>query len=230
MLMATWLAGVAAFVGGSIAKFEGSAETEAKREIIHGVIAFGGGILAAAVALVLVPMGMATLDALTLALAFVSGGVLFCILDAYLTRREGSRAQFLAMLMDFLPEAISVGAVFGESHRLGLLLAAYIGAQNLPEGFNAFRELTASGRNPRTTLTLLLAISLLGPVAAFGGYVFLGAYPELTAGLMSFAAGGILYLIFQDIAPQSRLRRHWAPSLGAVSGFAIGMVANHVIG
>jgi ZIP family zinc transporter len=46
---------------------------------------------------------------------------------------------------------------------------------------------------------------------------------------MSFAAGGILYLVFQDIAPQSKMQRHWAPPLGAVLGFAVGMVSNQLL-
>ena len=45
---------------------------------------------------------------------------------------------------------------------------------------------------------------------------------------MLFAAGGILYLLFQDIAPQSRVNRYWAPALGAVAGFGVGM-AGHLL-
>ena len=45
-----------------------------------------------------------------------------------------------------------------------------------------------------------------------------------------FAAGGILYLIFQDIAPQSKMRRHWMPPLGAVLGFVVGMIGKQLIG
>jgi ZIP family zinc transporter len=58
--LVSWLAGIAAFVGGVLAKIEGSAEAEGKREIIHGIVAFGGGILVAAVAFALVPEGMAS--------------------------------------------------------------------------------------------------------------------------------------------------------------------------
>jgi ZIP family zinc transporter len=46
---------------------------------------------------------------------------------------------------------------------------------------------------------------------------------------MLFASGGILYLIFQDIAPQSHMQRHWAPPLGAVLGFCLGMLGNSVL-
>jgi len=45
----------------------------------------------------------------------------------------------------------------------------------------------------------------------------------LTACLWFVAAGGILYSIFQDLAPKVRLEKHWAPALGAVLGFVLGM-------
>lgn len=145
IIVASWVAGIAAFIGGAVGRFEGTAEMETKREITHGVIAFGGGIRVAAVAFALAPQGIANLSPVSLATTFCLGGVTFCVLDAKLTQRGGTKAQFMAMLMDFLPEAILLGAVFGHNHRLWILLAASIGAQNLPEGFNSFREVVASG-------------------------------------------------------------------------------------
>jgi len=41
---------------------------------------------------------------------------------------------------------------------------------------------------------------------------------------MLFSAGGILYLIFQDITPQAKLKNHWFPALGAVAGFLLGVI------
>jgi len=46
---------------------------------------------------------------------------------------------------------------------------------------------------------------------------------------MLFATGGILYLIFQDIAPQSRLKHHWGPPLGAVLGFCLALLGDILI-
>jgi ZIP family zinc transporter len=230
ILIASWLAGLAAVAGGIIAWTEATPETETKREITHGCIAFGGGILVAAVAFALLPQGIAILSPVSLGVAFCAGGVMFCLLDAYLSKRGGSRAQFMAMLMDFLPEALVFGAVFEQNHRMGVLLAFFIGIQNLPEGFNTFRELTASGNKPRVTLTVLLLASLLGPLAACTGYFFLQGQAKLTAVIMTFASGGILYLIFQDIAPQAKMRRHWTPALGAILGFAAGLLGKKLIG
>jgi ZIP family zinc transporter len=230
IILASWTAGFAAFVGGILAKVEGTPETEAKREIVHGVVAFGGGILVAAVAFALTPEGIKILSPATLATTFCLGGLVFCILDVWLSKRGGTKAQFMAMLMDFLPEAISLGAVFSQNPRLGILLAGFIGAQNMPEGFNSFREIVVSGSTPRRALVTLLLVSFLGPIAACMGFLFLQSQSKLTAGIMGFAAGGILYLIFQDIAPQSKMRRHWTPPLGGVLGFALGMIGKQLIG
>ena len=109
----SWLAGLTAFAGGMFAKLEGRAETSGKREFVHGVVAFGGGILVAAVAFALAPLGIATLSPTALAATFGFGGLSFCILDAHLSKQGGSKAQFMAMLVDFIPEAIALGALFG---------------------------------------------------------------------------------------------------------------------
>jgi len=230
VLGASWLAGATAFLGGFIALVETSNESESKPAIVHGIVAFGGGILLSAVAFALAPEGISYLSPITLALVFMAGGGAFCALDAYLSRRGGSPAQFMAMLMDFVPEAISMGAVFAHNHGLGVLLAIFIGAQNLPEGYTSFREMKDSGAKRSAVLGALAAISLLGPIAAALGYFLLQNREALTAGIMSFAAGGILYLIFEDIAPKSVLKHQWLPPLGAVLGFVVGMVGDQLIG
>lgn len=230
IVLAAWLAGLAAVLGALLASVWGTARTLAQRELEHTVTAFGGGVLLSAIAFALAPKAMAVLSPWALALSFLGGGVLFAVLDGWLARQGGSRAQLMAMLMDFVPEALSMGAVFGYDPRLGLLLAAFIAVQNLPEGFNAYRESVAAGSSSRHTLLTLLALSALGPLAAWAGVVWLQDQPTLTGGIMGVAAGGILYLIFQDIAPQARMRHHGGPPLGAVLGFVIGMLGAQALG
>lgn len=46
----------------------------------------------------------------------------------------------------------------------------------------------------------------------------------IIVGLMAFSAGGILSIIFPDLAPQIRLENSSIPPLGAVPGFLIGLV------
>jgi len=224
-----WAAGLAIGVGAVAARLLQKGHREVVREFIHFAIAFGGGVLVAAIAFALVPTGLATLPLWLGILLFFAGSLLFVWADASLSRRVGPRAQFMAMLLDFLPEAISVGAVFPHEPRLGVLLAIFIGAQNLPEGFNAYRELVSAGEKPRRVLAMMFILSLLGPLAGLLGYFALQSAPAAVGGLMLVAGGGILYLIFQDIAPLARMKRHWAPPLGATLGFIVGMVAEKLL-
>jgi len=230
ILLASWLSGVPSFLGGLIAHLEGSRDTIAKREFVRGTVAFGGGLLLSAIAFALTPVALQILPPWQLVLFFCSGGIVFCVIDILLARQGGSRAQFMAMMMDFVPEAISLGAVFGHNPKLGMLLAIFIGSQNLPEGFNAYRELLAMGTRARSALSALALASIAGPISAGLGYLFLQDKPSLTASIMIFASGGILYLIFQDIAPTSKIRHHWTPALGAVLGFAIGLLGTKLLG
>jgi ZIP family zinc transporter len=72
---------------------------------------------------------------------------------------------------------------------------------------------------------IFLLLPFLGPLAALVGITIFSHHTSLLAALMLFCSGGILYLTFQDIAPQAKLAKHWAPPLGAVAGFMLGMLA-----
>ena len=100
-----------------------------KEEIIHTSVAFGGGIIIAAVAFVLVPKGMNVLPLVPMAIIFLTGAIIFLFLDRYIEKKGGTISQLLAMLIDFVPEAIALGAIFATDHNLGLLLAIFIGLQ-----------------------------------------------------------------------------------------------------
>jgi ZIP family zinc transporter len=115
-------------------------------ELRHSVIAFGGGALLAAVALVLVPEGSAHLSPAVSVACFVGGGALFLFVDRTLARNPAGSPQMLAMLLDFVPESVAMGAAFASGSPAGPLLALLIGMQNLPEGFNAYRELLRACR------------------------------------------------------------------------------------
>ena len=75
-------------------------------------MAFGSGIILSALALVLVPKGMEELALLPIIFSFLFGAILFMIIDQYLAKKGGQTATLLAMLMDFIPESIALGAVF----------------------------------------------------------------------------------------------------------------------
>lgn len=194
-------------------------------EFRHSVMAFGGGALLSAVALVLVPEGIAHLKPLFASICVMLGGLSFMLLDILLKKIDTPASQLAAMLSDFIPESIALGAAFATGSNNAFVLAGLIALQNLPEGFNAYHELKAStSYSPLKIIIIFLLIALLGPISGVSGYLWLPDYPIIVVTIMLFASGGILYAIFQDLAPQAKLEKHWAPPMGAVLGFVLGMV------
>lgn len=230
IVLYTLLAGACIPLGGVLACHERIRPAWLETEFRHFIIAFGGGILVAAVALVLVPDGMTFVDHSLLGVfAFVCGGGVFFALERFLGAHRRERPQFTAMLLDYVPESLALGGAFAIHAPSAPLLALFIGLQNLPEGFNACRELCATGGGRLRVVALMTLLVPLGPVIAVLGWTWFSGNALLLGSVMLFASGGILYLIFQDIAPQSHMRRHWAPPLGAVLGFSTGLLGKMLV-
>ena len=232
IILYSGLSGITVFISGLIAQLvekKSSSTSLLMKEINHGISAFGGGIIVSALALVLIPKGIEKLNVLPVVLWFSLGSICFFILDRLIAKKGGKIAQLLAMLMDFIPEAIALGAVFATDNKTGILLAVFIGLQNLPESFNSYKDLRSTGFSAKKTLTLLFILSFSGIVGSLIGYNFLQDQPEITSALMLFASGGILYLIFEDIAPQAKLNHTWVPALGANLGFLVGIIGHLLI-
>ncbi|MEZ5828271.1 MAG: hypothetical protein R3D30_08705 [Hyphomicrobiales bacterium] len=224
LLLAT-LAGATIPLGAYLATIENIRPRWLQSEVRHSVLAFGGGALLAAVALVLVPEGIRNLGLLWICLTFAGGGIAFFLLDRAIAMRGGSAAMLMAMLLDFVPEAMAIGVGLATRLEIGLLLALLIALQNLPESFNAYREIMSrGGHTQRVVLGWFSAFVLLGPLFAYFGHVVLASRPGIASAVMLFASGGIIYLIFEDIAPQTVLKQRWGPPLGAVAGFLVGLV------
>ena len=231
LLLFTALAGACIPIGAGLARIERIGPDWLEEEFRHFVIAFGGGVLVGAVALVLVPEGIGWVtDPFAVTALLLAGGGAFLLLDWRQARTHQATPQFSAMAADFLPESLALGGMFALGGEGAILLAVLIGLQNLPEGFNAWRELDAAGVRARTALGRMVGLALLGPVCGAIGWFWLAGHPEVLGAVLLFAAGGILYLTFQDIAPQARLERRWAPALGAVLGFALALVGELLLG
>ncbi len=224
-------AGITVFIGGIAANLfnHHMDDTPVKYEVIHTLMSFGAGILLSAVALVLVPKSMESLDWPALSIAFASGTILFMLLDQFLSRKGGQTATLIAMLTDFIPESIALGALFAVDTNTAYLLSVFIGLQNLPEAFNSFRDLVQSGFSVSTTLIVFFFLSFFGIGGALIGHFFLSDMPQITALLMIFASGGILYLLVRDIIPTSKYEKSYLASTGACIGFLVGIIGEKVI-
>ncbi len=233
LLILLLIAALSAVAGGVLGFWERVHPNWMQSETRHGVIAFGGGALIAAVSLVLAPKGMALQPAWSSLVSFAFGAVFFMACDRYFANRGTPLSQLLAMLLDFVPEAVVVGAVISRSYNEAVFLTLIISAQNIPEAFNAYREITSSNSGKgleRHALAVISIAALSGVGWGFLGYIVFKPDHVLLGTLMTFCAGGIIYLVFRDVAPQAQLEKSWYPSLGAVLGFMVGMAGQLFVG
>ncbi|MEP4890749.1 MAG: divalent cation transporter [Aliiglaciecola sp.] len=231
IVLLTGLSGSCILIGGFLATFDHIRPLWIEREVRHSVIAFGGGILLGAVAVVLVPEGIANMQGSLFSIPIVLlGGFVFFFIERRLGLKKQDSPQLMGMMLDYIPEAVALGGLVALGSPVAPLLAIFIGLQNLPEGFNSYREINnKNGNKSSKTLLTMAGLIPLGPIAGLVGYIFLSDYQGVLGAIMLFASGGILYIIFQDIAPQSRLDKHWAPPLGAVFGFCLALFSDMVV-
>lgn len=230
IVLLTAAAGSCIPIGGLIARIEHIHPLWLEREFRHFMIALGGGILLGAVAAVLVPEGIKSMNDSMWAIPIVLlGGIAFFLIERKLGLQRRESPQLMGMILDYVPEAVALGGLVATGSPFAYVLALLIGLQNLPEGFNAYRELSRLSHNGRGTLLLMTSLVLIGPFAGLLGYFFLASYEPVVGAVMLFASGGVLYLIFQDIAPQAKLAKHWAPPLGAVLGFCIALLSKMLV-
>lgn len=231
VIIFSFIAGITVFLGGISSYFFEKTITNRliKRKIVHFFTAFVTGIMLSAVAFVLIPKGMEGLNIGSSVFIFLTGAFTFYYLDSFIQKNSANIPQVLAMLLDFIPESIALGALFVYDHNVGILLAVFIAFQNFPEAFNSYIELRNSHFSKYKSLIILFCLSFIGVIFSLLGYFFLKDTYEITSALMVFAAGGILYLIFQDIAPSIRVKNSRFLAMGVNLGFIIGMLSEALV-
>jgi zinc transporter ZupT len=130
----------------------------------------------------------------------------------------------VAITLHNMPEGLAVGVGFGSgnlSNAIGLMIA--IGVQNIPEGLAvSVAAINAGlGRSSYAAFAGIRAGLVEIPLAVFGAWAVIVAAPLLPYA-MGFAAGGMLYVIADEIIPQTHSRGYErVATLGMMVGAAL---------
>jgi len=111
----------------------------------------------------------------------------------------------LAITIHNFPEGLAVGVGFGSG---AIALAIGIGLQNMPEGLAVALPLTGEGYSRGRALLYATLTGLVEPIGGLIGVALvLIARPLLPWGL-AFAAGAMLFVISDEIIPESHRNGH----------------------
>jgi len=234
---------------------------ELSRKWLDGMLGFTGGVMiAASYWSLLAPsiemsarMGM--IEWLPPAVGFALGALFLYALDKFVPHlhinfdpslKEGpdvglrrSTLLILAITLHNIPEGLAVGVLFGgvaagipeASIASAVTLAIGIGLQNFPEGIAVSMPLRRLGVSRWRSFYYGQLSAIVEPIAGvFGALAVLWMQPILPYAL-AFAAGAMIYVVVEEVIPETQQDRHTdIATLGFIGGFIVMMVLDVALG
>lgn len=137
-----------------------------------------------------------------------------------------------AITLHNFPEGMAVGVSFGAGDwHNGVVLAIAIALQNIPEGLAVALPLVALGYRRGQAVFIATLTGLVEPVGGFLGVAAVSIFFPLLPVGMAFAAGAMLFVIADDIIPETQSKgkaRH--ATFSFIIGFVIMMILDNLLG
>ena len=243
-------------IGSSTVLFLGDRFAERIRNILLG---FASGVMiAASVWSLLIPAMNASSEMGKMAwvpavVGFFIGILFMLLLDTFTPhlhpdsdKPEGPQSKLgrssmlvLAVTLHNIPEGMAVGVVaagvvtgeIGMSFAGALALAIGLAIQNIPEGAIISLPLRSAGNSRKRAFAYGTLSGIVEPIAAILTIVFIehliGVFPYMLA----FAAGAMIYVVVEELIPESHGGRHSnLPTIAFAIGFALMMVLDVALG
>ena len=100
-------------------------------------------------------------------------------------------------------EGVGVGAAFGDTQTFGLLIAAAIAVQNIPEGLAISLVLVPRGTRARSAAGWSVFSSLPQPLLAVPAFLFVEQFRAVLPVGLGFAAGAMIWMVGRELLPEA---------------------------
>lgn len=138
----------------------------------------------------------------------------------------------LAITIHNFPEGMAVGVGFGGGDiSAGTTLAIGIGLQNIPEGLAVALPLLREKSTRQKAFLIALLTGLVEPVGGILGVSIVSIGEFLLPYGLAFAAGAMLFVISEEIIPETHSQGNdREATIGVIVGFVVMMVLDNVFG
>lgn len=132
----------------------------------------------------------------------------------------------MAITLHNFPEGLAVGVGFGGGElKNGVTLAIGIGLQNFPEGLAVSVALMSVGYTPLKSAGIGILSGLVEPVGGLIGGLAVATMEAFMPWALAFAAGAMLFIISDEIIPQTHQRGYQnLATFSLLIGFVIMMI------
>ena len=137
-----------------------------------------------------------------------------------------------AIAIHNLPEGIAAGVGFGtENTYQALFIAGGIALQNIPEGMVIIGPMLAAGVSPKKTFVCALMTGLVEVLGTLIGYFAVSIASAILPFALAFAGGIMLYVISDEIIPETHSHGHQRGATYALLvGFCLMLVTDVLLG
>jgi ZIP family zinc transporter len=231
------------------------------RRVMDAMLGFAAGVMIAASFWSLLNPAIEMAEAMGMTpwfpavTGFLAGGVFLWAMDKVLphlhpgfpdSEVEGVKTSWqrsvllvLAITLHNIPEGLAIGVAFGAvasgipSASLGgaIALAIGIGIQNFPEGTAVAVPLRREGFTRMRAFWYGQLSGVVEPIAGLIGVVAVLFMRPLLPYALSFAAGAMIFVVVEELIPESQLDHNTdLATLGAMGGFALMMALDVALG
>lgn len=186
-------------------------------------------------------------------IGFLLGIVFLLVLDSLIPhlhleseKTEGIRSKLkkttmlvLAVTLHNIPEGMAVGVTFagaiignaGITMAGAFALAIGIAIQNFPEGAIISMPLKAEGMSKTKAFIYGTLSGIVEPIGAIITILLTNAVVPILPYLLSFAAGAMIYVVIEELIPESQAGEHSnIGTIGAAIGFIVMMILDVALG
>ena len=223
------------------------------------LLGFAAGVMiAASIWSLIVPSidmssDMGSLSFIPAGVGFLLGVVFLLMLDTFIPHLhvnseepEGVKSKLkkntmlvLAVTLHNIPEGMAVGVVLAGAYygntiitvAGALTLAIGIAIQNLPEGAIISLPLKSNGETKSKSFLMGVMSGIVEPIAAIVTILLTRYIEPILPYLLSFAAGAMIYVVVEELIPQSQTDKHsnWA-TISLAIGFVLMMILDVALG
>ncbi|HMA60917.1 MAG TPA: ZIP family metal transporter [Halanaerobiales bacterium] len=240
-LLYSFIAGVSTALGVVVLLIFG----KPKEKFLAMLLGFAGGIMLAISVFELLPEAV-VLSSMTISIiSFIFGALMMFGLDKLIPHSHLSTTDhleienpekikmnlsmlrtgyliFFGIGLHNLPEGIAIGAGFESSPEIGLYIAIAIALHNVPEGLAIAGPLKTAGIKNLKIIIFALGAGLMTVVGTFISLLIFNITKVFVGGFLAFAAGAMIYIVNDELIPQSNIIHNHFANAGIIIGLLLG--------
>ncbi len=239
--IASFAAGLATAVGGGVVFFV----RRFSDRFMDCALGFAAGVMLAATSFSLILPAIAVGGIFRTVVGIILGTVFLVYAERFtphmhrVTGVQGPPSRLsklwlfiLAITIHNFPEGMAVGVGFGGGDiKAGTALAIGIGLQNIPEGMAVALPLLRENNSRLRAFFIALLTGLIEPLGGVIGISLVSLGKSILPYGLAFAAGAMLFVISEEIIPETHSRGNArVATIGVIVGFIVMMVLDNIFG